>query len=78
MSLGPTYYRDQLARVNAAIEAVEAGAQTVEHQDKEVTYADIAALYRERRRLEPLAMQEAQKQSAGSASVVRFSTSKGV
>jgi len=78
VSLGATYYRDQLAAVNAAITKIEATAQEVGHDSKSIKFAELADLYRERRRLEPLALCEEQTSSVGGVSTVRFTTSKGV
>ena len=78
MSLGATYYRDQLSAVNAAIAKIEANAQEVGHDSKSVKFAELADLYRERRRLEPLALREEQQSSVGGVSTVRFTTSKVV
>lgn len=76
MSLGPTYYRDQLAQVNAAITKAEA-AQAYQINSRSMTRPELGSLYRERKRLEPLARQEAMM-AAGQSSTIRVSTSKGM
>jgi hypothetical protein len=59
----PTYYRDSLAQVNEAITAVSERGQRYRIGDgptgREVWRGDLEWLYAERRRLEPLAQNEA-------------------
>ena len=54
----PTYYRDSLAEVNAAITAVSERGQRYKIGDREVGRGDLEWMYAERRRLEPLAIRE--------------------
>lgn len=53
-----TTYRDQLASVNAAIAAIEGGAQQYTNGAQQLTRGNLAELYRERARLTPLALRE--------------------
>lgn len=55
----PTYYRDSLGEVNAAITAVSERGQRYKIGDRELWRGDLEWLYAERRRLEPLAHAEA-------------------
>ncbi|MEM9838536.1 MAG: hypothetical protein AAF830_05210 [Pseudomonadota bacterium] len=77
MTLASTYYRDRLHEVNEAIGHVQRG-QSYEIANRKLERADIGELFRERRRLEPLAKQEAQMNSVGGVNTIRFRTSKGV
>lgn len=55
----PTYYRDSLDEVNAAITAVSVRGQRYKIGDREMWRGDLEWLYSERKRLEPLARSEA-------------------
>lgn len=55
----PTYYRDSLSEVNAAITAVSDRGQRYKIGDREVWRGDLEWLYKERTRLEPKAVAEA-------------------
>jgi hypothetical protein len=60
----PTYYRDSLAEVNAAISAVMNRGQRYRIGDREVWRGDLEWLHSERGRLEPLASREKSKADA--------------
>lgn len=55
----PTYYRDNLNEVNAAITAIATRGQRYRIGDRELWRGDLEWLTSERRRLEPLAAREA-------------------
>jgi len=44
-------YAEQLASVQAAIEAIESGAQSIGHDGETYTYADLRTLYAREERL---------------------------
>lgn len=67
----PTYYRDQLAEVNAAISAVADRGQRYRIGDREVWRGDLEWLFSERHRLEPIAAREAQAAANGGVSGIR-------
>ena len=73
MSLGATYYRDQLTKINAAIDAVEGRNQSYSIEGRSLSRADLGELYKERQRLEPLALREA---SGGGRSTVDGSSGR--
>jgi hypothetical protein len=54
----PTYYRDSLNEVNAAITAIATRGQRYRIGDRELWRGDLEWLTAERRRLEPLAARE--------------------
>lgn len=64
------YYQAKLDALNTAIATVETGGQDVGYEGRRIVMADLAALYRERARLEPLAAREA----AGGGIRVRLAT----
>lgn len=53
-----TIYAEQLASVNAAIAAIEGGAQQYSNGSLQLTRANLGELYKERVRLTPLALRE--------------------
>lgn len=62
-------YATQLARVQAAIAAVEQGGQTMELEGRRVTRADLATLYARERELRVLAAREG---AGGGGPFVRY------
>lgn len=55
----PTYYRDQLAEIDAAITAIATRGQRYRIGTRELWRADLEWLTSERKRLQPLAAREA-------------------
>lgn len=66
-------YAEKLASLEAAIAKVEGGGQDVTFEGRRITYGDLAAMYRERARLETLVAREAR----GGGIRVRLATPSG-
>jgi len=58
-------YTEQLESVQAAISAIESGAQSVEFSGRKYTRGDLAVLYAREERLLPLAKRESSGRGSG-------------